>query len=218
MTGILSRAASLVVEPRPVAEPLAASPGAARALVLGTPADALPLAASLAGSLRAREKAAAAVLCVWAPTSLARWPTAWTSAGARRLAARLAARELDVRAAGRLAWLTLPLEPAEAARVLGPLLGWLDAPMVTALAGPRTAQHDGLVEAHDVVVSVRPGVGGAVSASGADALAALALSGIGPAAVACDPVAPGPARWRARAGLGRLPAAHPAVAVLGSAA
>jgi hypothetical protein len=215
MTGVLTRAASLVVEPRPAAEPLAASPSATRALVLGTPADAPSLAASLAGSLRALEKAAAAVLCLWAPTSLARWPTAWTSAGARRLAARLAARELEVRAAGRLAWVWLPAEPAEAALVLSRMLGWLDAPIVTVLAGPRAVEHDALVTQHDLVVAVRPAAGGSVSASGADALAALALDGIGEGAVAVDPIAAGPARWRARAGLGRLPASHPAVAVLG---
>jgi hypothetical protein len=218
MTGVLTRAASLVVEPRPAAEPLAASPSATRALVLGTPADAPSLAASLAGSLRAREKAAAAVFCLWAPTPLARWPTAWTSAGARRLAARLAARELEVRAAGRLAWVSLPPEPAEAARVLGPLLGWLDVPIVTALVGPRAAEFDALVAEHDLVVAVRPAAGGFVSASGAEALAALALAGVGRAAVACDPVVPGPARWRARAGLGRLPATHPALSALWAAA
>jgi hypothetical protein len=53
-----------------------------------------------------------------------------------------------------------------------------------------------------------------VSASGAEALAALALEGVGEAAVACDPLAAGPARWRARAGLGRLPAGHAALVVV----
>jgi hypothetical protein len=182
--------------------------------VLGAPADALPLAATLAGSLRACERAPAALLCLWAPSARGQWPTAWTSPGARRLAARLAARELEVRAAGRLAWLSLPPEPAQAARVLSSLLGWLDAPVVTALAGPRAVDHDALVAEHDLVVAVRPAAGGAVSASGAEALAALALAGIGQAAVACDPIAAGPARWRARAGLGRLPSGHAALAVV----
>jgi hypothetical protein len=215
VTGLLSRAASLVVEPSTLVEPRpVAAVGAARALVLGSPADALPLAAALAGSLRAREKAPAAVLCLWAPSARGQWPTAWTSPGAGRLAARLAARELEARAAGRLVWVSLPPEPAEAARVLGPLLGWLDAPVVTALAGPRAAELDALVAQHDLVVAVRPAAGGAVSASGAEALAALALEGVGEAAVACDPLAAGPARWRARAGLGRLPAGHAALVVV----
>jgi hypothetical protein len=224
--GLLARVAALFVEPRAAAEPRpVVAPGATRALVLGSLADAPPLAAALAGSLRAHERAAAALLCVWTPaltghsapasaagptTALtARPPGAagpgsvpWSSAGARRLASRLAARELTARAAGRLARLALPTDPAHAAETLLRLLGWVEVPLVTVLAGPRTEQLDALVVDHDLVVAVR--AAGAVG----EALAALALDGVGVDAVACDPVPAGLARWRARAGLGRLPAGH----------
>jgi hypothetical protein len=246
MTGLLARAASFVVEPTAAAETRTMAPTGARALVLGTPADAPPFAAALAGALRARERAPAAVVCVWsaadrptpaAPSTLGpsgaappRGPSApgpatsfWSAGGARRLAARLAARDLAVRAAGRLVWLSLPEDTGEAAAILGRLLGWLDAPIVTVLAGPRSAEHDALVADHDLVVALRPGVGGALSAAGAlaaagaEALTALALEGLAGWSLACDPLPAGPARWRARAGLARLAPAHPAVAALGPA-
>jgi hypothetical protein len=226
---LVARVASLFVEPRAVLEPRqGVAPGAARALVLGSLSDAPPLAAALAGSLRARERAAAALLCVWTPTLtghsapvVAAGPAApvtsqpapavtarlsgaspWSSGGARRLAARLAARELTVRAGGRLAWVALPLDPADAAEVLLLLLGWVEVPMVTVVAGPRTEELDALIADHDLLVAVR------AAGSVGEALAALALDGVGIDAVACDPVSAGVARWRARAGLGRLPAGH----------
>jgi hypothetical protein len=122
-----------------------------------------------------------------------------------------------VRAAGRLVWLVLPEDTAEAAAALGRLLGWLDAPIVTVLAGPRSAEHDALAADHDLVVAVRPAAGGALSEAGAEALTALALDGLDGWSLPCDPLPAGPARWRARAGLARLAPAHPAVAALGPA-
>jgi hypothetical protein len=227
VSGLLARAASCVVEPHAPAETRAAAPAGARALVLGTPSEGPPLAAALAGALRARERAPAALVCVWgasapdasAPDASAPGASAslWSAGGARRLAARLAARDLAVRAAGRLIWLSLPEDAAEAAAVLGRLLGWLDAPIVTVLAGPRSAEHDALVADHDLVVAVRPAAGGALSEGGAEALTALALEGLDGWSLACDPLPAGPARWRARAGLARLARAHPAVAALGPA-
>jgi hypothetical protein len=291
VTSLLARAASLVVAPRATAEvPATTPPGASRALVLGAPAVAPALAAALAGTLHARERAPAALVCTWASapwsgpsadgatTSAPGWsdpsadgtavsapgwsgpsaggaavsapgrsgqpadgaaasaasgpassvrsvaalgpaPSAWVSAGARRLAARLAARELVVRAAGRLVWLTLPPAPVEAARTLDRLLGWLDAPVVTALAGPRTPELDSLIVAHDLVVAVHPPASAGISPFGRAALAALALGGLGDEAVravTCEPLAGGFARWRALAGLARLPTAHPAVQALGA--
>ena len=309
MTGLLARAASLVVEPRtPTDTPPATAPAASRALVLGSPATAPPVAAALAGSLRARDRAPAALLCVWCPAApdaqLARsgpaplaapsfaaplsapgsaespsfaapgaaesisfaapgaapgaaespsdaaaflrpprsesasqpqplapgdagapLPSgtpegaplaAWASAGARRLAARLSARGLTVRATGRVAWLTLPDDPTAAAHVVGGLLGWLDAPVVTAVAGARPGELDELIAAQDVVVAVRPAVA-AMSPACREMLAALALEELpDPSirAVACDPLPGGMARWRARGGLARLPAGHPALQAL----
>jgi hypothetical protein len=224
MSGLLARAAALVVELRSPHELLAApaAPGAPRVLVLGGAAVAPPLAAALAGTLRARERAPATLVCVWAPATSApsaappaaagtRAVSLWASAGARRLAARLVARGLDARAAGRLAWLTLPPEAGAAAEALGRLVGWLDAPIVTALAGPRAPAFDALAAEHDVFVAVRPAAGPGMSSAARDALASLALSGLGGVTVACDPLPAGVASWRARAGLARLPAGHAAL-------
>lgn len=250
MSGLLARAASLVVEPRAAAESHAAAPAGARVLVLGSAADAPPFAAALAGALRARERAPAALVCLWgagAPStrgpsaigpaalghsavahsaeghsavgpSASATPTAlWSAGGARRLADRLATRELAVRAAGWLVWLALPEDPTEAAGVLGRLIGWLDAPIVTGLAGPRSPEHDELLADHDLVVAVRPAASGALSAAGSEALTALALERLEGWSLGCDPLPSGPTRWRARAGLARLPFDHPAVAALGPA-
>jgi hypothetical protein len=274
MTGLLARAASFLVEPTAVAEPGAAAPAGARALVLGSPAEAPPFAAALAGALRVRERAAAALVCVWGASTAAAsiwgastaaasiWgasaaaastlrasplgpstagpsapdrsgsgsstsdlstrgpstsgPSAsfWSASGARRLAARLTARDFAVHASGRLVWLALPQEPAEAAAALGRLICWLDAPIVTVLAGPRAAEHDELLSDHDLVVAVRPA---ALSAEATYALTALALQDLDGWSLVCDPLPTGPARWRARAGLARLAPAHPAVAALGPA-
>jgi hypothetical protein len=254
MTGLLARAASFLVEPTAVAEPGAAAPAGARALVLGSPAEAPPFAAALAGALRVRERAAAALVCVWGASTAAastlrasplgpstagpsapdrsgsgsstsglstRGPSTsgpsasfWSASGARRLAARLTARDFAVHASGRLVWLALPEEPAEAAAALGRLICWLDAPIVTVLAGPRAAEHDELLSDHDLVVAVRPA---ALSAEATYALTALALQDLDGWSLVCDPLPTGPARWRARAGLARLAPAHPAVAALGPA-
>jgi hypothetical protein len=119
-----------------------------------------------------------------------------------------------VHASGRLVWLALPEEPAEAAAALGRLICWLDAPIVTVLAGPRAAEHDELLSDHDLVVAVRPA---ALSAEATYALTALALQDLDGWSLVCDPLPTGPARWRARAGLARLAPAHPAVAALGPA-
>jgi hypothetical protein len=226
MTGLLARAAALVVEPDSAADSRPAAPAGARALVLGSPSDAPPFAAALAGALRARERAPAALVCVWGSSrppqsadSSTRPPSTspWCGGGARRLAARLATRGLSARAAGRLVWLSFPEDAGAAVMELGRLLGRLDAPIVTALAGPRSAEHDALMSDHDLVVAVRPAASVALSEAGADALTALALAGLDGCSLACDPLPAGPARWRARVGLGRLAPAHPAVAALGPA-
>jgi hypothetical protein len=100
--------------------------------------------------------------------------------------------------------------------VVGGLVGWLDAPVVTAVAGPRPDELDGLLAVQDLVVAVRPPTGG-MSSAGRETLAALALHDLPDPtirAVVCDPLPGGAARWRARAGLARLPAGHPVVAAL----
>src|SRR3954471_14044164 len=107
MSGLLERAA----------EALRAAPAdasgvlprfAPRALVLGRPDDAVPIAAALAGGLREQDRAAGALLVVW-PSAAPPRPALGTPA-ASRLAARLEARGLGAVARGRLAWLALDRE------------------------------------------------------------------------------------------------------------
>src|SRR3954465_14954662 len=116
MSGLLERAA----------EALRAAPAdasgvlprfAPRALVLGRPDDAGPVAAALpggaggqgaaalAGGLREQDRAAGALLVVW-PSAAPPRPALGTPT-ASRLAARLGARGLGAVARGRLAWLAL---------------------------------------------------------------------------------------------------------------
>ena len=81
--------------------------------------------------------APAALLRLRAPS--ARGPSAglWSAGGARRLAARLAARDWRCAPQGGWSGSRCPRTPPRRRRVLGRLLGWLDAPIVTVLAGPR---------------------------------------------------------------------------------
>ena len=87
-----------------------------RAAVLGSAAEAPPVAALLANALRSAAGAPAAAVAVWAPgagTAPVRRPA---TLGAGRLAARLSARELPAVGRGRLAWLALDDHPVAAAR------------------------------------------------------------------------------------------------------
>jgi hypothetical protein len=214
VSSMLDRVSSLFVEPAaPRAEPMLAATATAapRALVLGRPTDAVPLASALAGGIGARFRGSAALLCSWSPINSAR-PGAWASAPARRLANRLAARGLLAVARGRLAWLDLDAEPEAAARTISRLLGWLDAPVITAVARPRAPIIDALLDTHDLVALVRPAERHATEED--EALERVATEGLAaarPRVAVCDPLAPGVRRWMARAGLARLGRAHPAV-------
>ena len=128
---------------------------------------------------------------------------------ARRLAAALAARGHDARAAGRLVVVRLPAQPDEAAvqaRRATAAAG--SAPTVLALGGPRVAALDALLDEQDLVVVAAP--------SGTDpALARLALAGLQTAtarACVCEVPPAHPARTVAAAGLTLLPSARRAIA------
>ena len=115
------------------------------------------------------------------------------SPAALRLAARLTGRGLAAAARGRLAWVRLAVHPVAAALAARRLSGALEAPVVLALAGPRTEVLEALLREQDLVVIVteEPEV----------ALARLAVAGcVGPA-VGCAPLPIGPARLLALAGL-----------------
>lgn len=197
MSGVLERAASVFVEPRARVEgppPPEAPPGfASRALVLGAAADAVPVAAALAGGLRERERAAGAVLIVW-PTSEAPRPALGTPAAAR-LVAGLQMRGLEAVARGRLAWLGLE-DLALARRALAAV----DVPAVVAITGPRSAATDELLPEQDQIVLVVP-------TDEDQRLTDLARSGLAeynvPLTIRGALTAPG-ARTAALAGWGRL--------------
>jgi hypothetical protein len=168
---------------------------APRALVFGRPAEAVPVAAALAGGLREQDRAAGALLVTWPAAAPPR--AALGTPAASRLAARLQARGLGAVARGRLAWLALrsdelPLAARAAAAV--------DVPTVIAVTGPRTPATDALLAEQDLVVLV-------VGAEAEPGLEALALAGLGgciaPVVVHRPLDSPG-ARPAAMAGWGRL--------------
>ena len=161
--------------------------------MLGAPADAGPLAAALALSLRAAIRAPAAVVAVWGTGDENARHAA--SRAAARLAARLCAHDLPATARGRLARLSLAADPAAAAAAVRCASAIVDGPLVTALTGARPPELDDLVAEHDLaVVAADPG-----SPLARAALASLAAHGI--AATACAPLGRGVPRKLAIAGL-----------------
>jgi hypothetical protein len=180
-----------------------------QAAVLGVPAAVVPVAAACAGELRARSKAAAALICIWRPSHApalelepeapaAQSPAGATTPGARRLASRLAAQELAATACGRLAWLALDQDPAEAARQFRRCMAMAGAPLVVAVAGPRPEPFEPLLADLHVCIAVLPADADPVLRE----LAIARLPGRDHAVV--PPLPPGPPRWAAMAGLARL--------------
>jgi hypothetical protein len=176
-------------DPVAVALPLAA--------VCGPQAQAV--AAALALRLRTRGPV---VVCAWA--SSASRASAPATAGARRLAASMHARGLDAAATGRLVLVRLDDDPhiavaeAECAAAAGG-----DAPIVTAICGPRDPAFDALLEAQDCAIVVARDV--------PDEVRRLAVAALGSRAVAVSPLAV-VSDWAARAGVWASPAARRALA------
>jgi hypothetical protein len=191
MTGLLQRAAGIFVVRDEVAPAVAAVPAAARAVVLGTRDDAGPLAAALALTLRAADRAPAAAVAIWAAAGQ-RGPA---TPAASRLAGRLARRDLDAVARGRLAWVRLPTDPDAAVTALRHTAAAVDGPLVTALAGPRPARLEHIVAEHDLVLiaadPTSPLARAAVAARSDECVSVLA----------CRPLRGGIARRLALAGL-----------------
>ena len=194
MTGVLERAAGFFLAPPERPEEPAALPPVARAVVLGSPEHAAPLAAALALTLRATGRAPVAVVASWGTGKQMR-PAAAIRAAAR-LAARLTAHDLPAAPRGRLAWLTLAPDPVAAADAIRRASALVEGPLVTALARARPPELEALVAEHDLaVVAAHPDTTLARAA-----VARLAERGI-PAA-ACTPPRRGLPRALALAGLG----------------
>ncbi len=185
--------------------------GVSRAAVVGSTARlVVPVAGAVAGELRIRARAAAALVALWRPD--APHPSGAATPGARRLAARLGAAGVEAAACGRLAWLTLPEDPDEAARQAHRLPVIAFAPVVLGVCGPRPSALEPLLAAQDAAIAVLP----------ADAdpdLRELALAGLtAPVRALQPPAPPGPARWAALAGLSRLRALPPLEVAAGDGA
>ena len=197
MSGLLERAASAFSPPAVVLDPPRFAP---RAVVLGRPGDAVPVAAALAGGLREQHRSAGALLAVWPSPTPPR--AALGTPAASRLAARLQARGLMAVARGRLAWLALgPDDLALAARAVAAV----DVPAVIAITGPRTMATDDLLEDVDLIVLV-------VAADAEPGLEALTRAGLehrSAQVVVQRPLDSPGARPAAMAGWGRLRAEVP---------
>ncbi len=192
MTGLLERAASAFGPPAVAPDLPRFAP---RAVVLGRPHDAVPVAAALAGGLREQHRSAGALLAVWPSAAPPR--AALGTPAATRLAARLQARGLMAVARGRLAWLALgPDDLALAPRAVAAV----EVPAVIAITGPRTMATDDLLEDVDLIVLV-------VAADAEPGLEALTLAGLqhrsAPVVVQRPLDSPG-ARPAAMAGWGRV--------------
>jgi len=176
-----------------------------RAAVLGAPGDVPAAAAALALDLRRRRRTGTAIVVLWAADAVPPLPAPALAApglpGARRLAARLARRDITASAHGRLVWIPLGCALDEVARIAA-AAG--DAPVVLGLLGPRSAAADTLLAAHDAAL---------LAADPDSPLAALAVADLGRLGVPLRcwaPPAAGAARLAALAGW-RAPAGVPEV-------
>ena len=181
-----SRLAAFFIAPSAPAAPaeVIVTPPAARAVVLGAPGDVVALAAATA-------------LAVGPPGLVAVWGEDRTPPPgvATRSAARLATRVPPSVARGRLAWLALPGDAAEAADAVRRASSRVTCALVTALAGARPPQLEELVAEHDLAI---------VAADPDTALARAALARLharGIDARACRPPRRGLPRTIALAGL-----------------
>jgi hypothetical protein len=185
-----------VVAPPPLAAAVPVAGAVVSAAVLGRTREVEPVAAALALALRrdTRAKAATVVLIGGAQVESA----GRGGAAARRVVARLAGHGLEARVRGRLVWVRLdPGDPE--------LPGWnrlvmlVGAPAVLAVAAPRSATTDEALAEQDLLVLVTNEPEGPLARS-----AVLGLTDV--PVVAAPPLARGPARALACAGLRTTPA------------
>lgn len=178
MSSVLHRLADVFVAPagpEPAPDAASARPWArptdrpTNVALLCGPREAGSLGAALALALARRARSPRAVLCLWAEPERPRPSVPATRAG-RTLAASLEARGLQARAQGRLVRVVLPAEPglAVAAGLRAAAVG---APTVVALARPRVAELDPLLDEQDLLLV-------AASADADPLIGALALDGL----------------------------------------
>ena len=170
-----------------------------RAALLGVAPIVPPLAAALAGELRAHARSGCALMLLWRDHIGARRRGGPAVPAASRLADRLNRRDLEAVAVGRLVLLGLPDDPRDALTAAHRAWAACDAPSVVALAGARPAAFDDLLRDVSLIVVADEG--------GDDRLSRLAYDGLrdmpGPV-VTVPPLPGGPPRWLAEAGIGRL--------------
>lgn len=162
--------------------------------VLGRGPDVPPLAGAAAALLAGRGAGLVLTTAAGARAPIRGLPA---GAAARQLRDRLRRRDLDAHAAGRVVWCAIDdagIRPALAAAG--------DAPVVLAIAGPRGAWTEPLLDAAGVVL---------VAGAAADPLTVLALAELRSRALDAEAVErlAGPSAALARAGLAGRPGWEP---------
>lgn len=162
-------------------------------MVLGAPADAVPVARLLGTELRLRTGASCVLLAEWRGGEPPSEAGRAAPPAARRLAERLAGRGIEATASGRTVHVPLPVEPAQAAATHQRAVAAAGVPTICALAGARPRALDPLLDEQDLIV-VAPAAGAAESFAD---LVLIGLHGIRAPVVVGRPVPRGAARFLA---------------------
>jgi hypothetical protein len=200
MNEMLARAGAFFIAPpaqaaeRPV--PLAPPPPPTRAAVLAHSADLPSAAGAVAASLRARNRAVAAVVCLSSVPA----PVAPALPGAAAAARRLASRDLAATASGSLCRVELPADAAAFVVGVWRVLAAAGLPVVIGIA-QRDGAHDDLLKDLDLLALAVPAETDAALAD----VAAASLERLGPPVARIAPPANAVARKAAAAGLLRAP-------------
>ena len=203
MTGLLARLRGVFVLPATGAAPVAVRRATLHIGVVGRPREAHAAACALVLS---QARGEAGLVCVWGADAVA--PRVPATAGARALAARLAARELEARASGRLVRVALPADPAEARDRALRAAAAAPGPVCVAVCGPRNREVDDLLAVQDaLLVAGRPDADQRLLE-----LARASLDATGVPVARCELAAGGLARVLALAGLAATGGLRAAVA------
>jgi hypothetical protein len=175
--GTLARGVADAVASTPTRADSEAAVAPSALAILCPSGDARALGVAAAAALARRTRASCGVACIWTGDADARRPPSPLSASraARRMAATLAARDLDAVPCGQAVAVTLPAEGRDAAaaaqRAAAAAAG--RAAVVVAIGGPRDDAFDLLLAEQDGILLVtRPGDHAA--------LPLLAAAGLGP--------------------------------------
>jgi hypothetical protein len=172
-----------------------------------------PAAALACGAALALSGGTAGTACLWPGGAAPAWRAPATGA-ARRAARRLASRGCETVATGRLARVTLPEAPVDAAATVQRAVAAAEGAVAICLAGPRTPELDVLFTLADaILLARRPGDAPALTALAEAGLERLGVpvttweASVGPSArllATCGLAVPAPAR----AALDRADLAH----------